>query len=190
VLGVGLLLAGCASPPAEQAETVREAVRKAEQEEADVYSPEAWERANNAWTAAEEELARQGARVSLFRSYREAGVLLGTALADAEEAYRTAVERRREMTAEVGSTLEDLRGDLDTAEELLSKLAGCRALLNSEALELLAVELEDLRGACGEIEDDLAQDDVFEAWTASRTTSEEVERFLQKADDLAERSGC
>jgi len=186
----GLLLAACSSPPAEKMTTVREAMDRAAQVEADVYAPDAWSQANGALTGAEEELARQGARLSLFRSYGDAGSLLDDALAGAEKAYKRSVERRREMTAEVGSTLRDLRGDLNLADELLSDLGKCRALMGSKALESLAGELWGLRSAFDEIEVDLAEGDVFTAWTSSRYVTEESERFLEEVDELAEKSGC
>lgn len=189
-LVAGLLVAACSSPPAEKTETVREAVDRAARVEADVYAPEAWTRANDAWTAAEAELARQGARLSLFRSYGDANSLLDIALAGAEKAYEGAVERRRQMTTEVDVKLGDIRGDLDLADELLSKLVGCRTLRGSEALEALADALWSFRGAYDDIETDLAEDNVFDAWAASRTLSEETERLLDEVDGLAEKSGC
>ena len=92
------LLSACSPPPADKLAIVRKAVAKAESVEAEVYAPEEWVVANDAWTAAEEELARQTARFSLFRSYGDTGKLLDDALAGADKAYGEAVERRRAMT--------------------------------------------------------------------------------------------
>jgi len=187
----GCFVAGCAAPPDEQVTAVKAALDKAEEVDAQTYASEAWNGANDAFVAAEEELSRQKDRLLLLRSYRKTRQMLEDARSRAETAYREAELRRQEMTNEVRTTLSEVRSNLVTAEKMLTRLAACRALRRSPSLEPLAQEQTSLSNDCDTIEANLlATDDIYTAWSAVQGVNEDVERLLEDIDKLAEESGC
>ena len=96
-LGLAIIVAGCASPPASDVDAARAALDKATAERADQYAAESQKAAQDAWTALDVELKAQEGK--WFRSYDKAKELAGAAKAAGDKAAADAVAGRERAEA-------------------------------------------------------------------------------------------
>ena len=96
-LGLALIVAGCASPPASDVDAARAALDKATAERADQFAAESQKAAQDAWAALDAELKVQEGK--WFKSYDKAKELAGAAKAAADKAAADAVAGREKAEA-------------------------------------------------------------------------------------------
>jgi hypothetical protein len=119
-----VVLVGCAKPPADVVQQARSALQAAEAAGAPEHAPAAWDRAKQAAERLEAELARQEHRWKLLRRYGLARSLAEQAATAAKQALAEASTKSSQLRAEIGKTIEDLKGLLLSARSQLSRLPG------------------------------------------------------------------
>ena len=136
---------GCGNPCTTEGAKVEGAVRRAQEAHADLYAPEALQRATDSLRQAQQECRRQASRFYPFRSYRNAQALFNTALQAAEGtlsqakagaalARQEALNSRYEAGMAVNEAIVSLRRAREmkgnsTAQALMGRLDGLRAAL-------------------------------------------------------------
>jgi TonB family protein len=97
VLGLAIVVAGCASPPAADVDAARAALDKATTERADQYAAESLKAAQDAWAALDVELKAQEGK--WFKSYDKAKELAGAAKTAGDKAAADAVAGKEKAEA-------------------------------------------------------------------------------------------
>jgi TonB family protein len=97
VLGLAIVVAGCASPPAADVDAARAALDKATTERADQHAAESLKAAQDAWAALDVELKAQEGK--WFKSYDKAKELAGAAKTAGDKAAADAVAGKEKAEA-------------------------------------------------------------------------------------------
>ncbi|MBZ5639885.1 MAG: hypothetical protein LAO51_14155 [Acidobacteriia bacterium] len=155
VLSVVAVLAtftGCAEMPAQDLDAAKQALDNAKSAQAADYAPDAWRVASDAETRLEAELAAQGDRSALFRSYSKARDMAAEvkrnaeqAVADAATGKEKAKEEATQLMAQAKQANEQAQHDLASAPKGKGTEADLASLKSDT--ESAQTTLQDMEGA-------------------------------------------
>jgi hypothetical protein len=124
LLGVAFLivtLMGCAARPQAELDAAQAALTTAQEAGAEEYVTELYQDAQDSLAAAQEELGRQDARLSVSRDYERATHLLQESARLAGEATARVDERREEVRLEVNDLIADAQDALVQTQQLIAQ---------------------------------------------------------------------
>lgn len=121
VLGMVLLIVGCASKPEAQIASAQKALEGAEQAEAVTYAPTELQKAQDTLAAAQAEIKVQEEAFFLTRSYEKATTLLTQVVTEAEAAAQAAADNKEKVRQEAETLKGQLEVSIAEAEEMLAK---------------------------------------------------------------------
>jgi len=142
--------AGCAQVPQADIDAAKAAVEQAATAGAADYAPDSFRAAQDAETLLDAELAAQGEKFSLTRSYAKATELAAALKAAGEKAAADAATGREAARNEATTLIADAKASLAKAEQLLAKaprgkgtaqdLAALKADLSGAAMSIAEAE--------------------------------------------------
>ncbi len=174
VVGFGLLAAGCSQPPSEAVNAAKAALEAAREAEGGDYAPESLGAAEDALNQLEAEIATQGEKFALLRSYAKAEELAASAQTAAEKATRDAAAGKEAARLKATETMESVRASLEEVNGLLAKAPrgkGTRAEIDAMKADVAAVEsgFEDFDAA-------MAGEHYLEAQAKAEAAQETLDR--------------
>lgn len=181
-----LLLAGCASEPAQEIQAVDTALDHARELEAASYAPDAWQSANDAKARLDAELAAQQERMAMFRSYSDAKQLANQAREAAQTAQERAVEGKQQARDEATSLMEEARSEYQRAQDALASAP--RGKGTQADLAALGSDISGIEPILGEMQAAYDAENYMEAKAkaqaaieAARQVSTEIENAKSAA---------
>lgn len=149
-IAVAAILGGCAKAPQEDITAVQASLDKARLAEADLYAPEALQKAEDALSSAMTEVEAQQARFALIRSFSHAKELLATAKNEADAAVTAAGTGKEAARQEVEVLIRETQQAIEEAKVALETAPtgkGTRA-----EIEAMKAELETLGTGMTEVQ--------------------------------------
>ncbi len=122
IAGYFLIIIFSQKPPVEKIESARKAIAQAVEAEGELYAPEQLELAKKSWQSAMEEWKLNNEKNPLFRSYSKAAELAGTAIQLAQEAEKSAGERRQQLGVYLEQNIQILKKSIRYIERATEKL--------------------------------------------------------------------
>jgi hypothetical protein len=148
LLGVGLL--GCGSSSKKSLKEVKAELDELKTAKSDVYAPEAFKAAKDAYIFAKVEMQEQQEKIALFRSYSHEEVLLTEARRAMEDAKEEAEAGRKEARWDAETLIDEAKRSLEAAEAMVARAPSQRRAAAQAALEdagaVLFEAKEDLKG--------------------------------------------
>ena len=179
---VALLTSGCSGPPTADIEAAKAKVQAISAEDA-AYAPEAHEAAQDAVAQLDAEIAAQGERFALSRSYDRASELAAAAGAAADRVQEAANTERSRLQTEAGQITADARRALGEATQSLETMPAAEAdplKADAAAAQTSLDEAESLLAA-GQLRE--AQQKADEARQAVGRIGEAVSRYTSAAQE-------
>jgi hypothetical protein len=136
-------LIGCASPPEEQLAAAETALDEARQAEADVYSSEQYQEAQEDLQAAQAAIEAENEKSSFSRDYAQAESLLEQALNKAQQARDSAPVQKQQARTDAESAQFEAENAIENARQELDNAPrgkGARADLEALNRDLLQAE--------------------------------------------------
>jgi hypothetical protein len=142
VLSLGPLAAGCSRPPTDAVDAARASLVAARDADAAQYAPEFLGAAEDALADLEGEIASQGERFFLLRSYSRTEELAAAVQAGADEATRNVSTGKEVARVQATETMDDVRASLEDVKDLLARSCGkgTRTEINSMRADVLGIE--------------------------------------------------
>lgn len=119
---VALVVTACAKSPEVQIQQAGTALEAAEAAGAQVYAPDAWNRAKQAMERLNAELSAQDQRLRLFRNFNNARTLAEEAMNAADQAKAEADTKKAQLRADSAKMIADVKSSLQSARTQLSGL--------------------------------------------------------------------
>src|SRR5574339_929010 len=120
ILGLSLLMGGCAQPPAEQLTAAEQAVKDAQQSGAATYVANDYAKVEGLLAAMKSEVAEQDAKFALFRDYGKAEQLAATTKAEAERVKADAAKKLEEAKFAASQAQQAAQAAVASAQELVA----------------------------------------------------------------------
>jgi len=121
VLGLSLVLVGCASAPTEEVNATKAAVEAAQNDDVTTYAPESLQTAQDNLRKALAEIQAQDAKFALSRDYKPASEMLKAAKDSAEKAKNDAQANKAQAKADAEALIAALPATLEEAKKVLAK---------------------------------------------------------------------
>ncbi len=173
-LVAALSLTACAKPPAEAISAAEQAQQAAVAAGAEEYSPEAMNTVTEAKAALDAEIAAQGEKMSLTRSYKRAEELAAAYKTAADQAATAAVAAKEQAKNEATTLITEGRMALDEANAMLASAP--RGKGSRADLAALKADLEAAGASLTEAETSLANGMFLDARSKATSAKEAIQR--------------
>lgn len=174
VLVAALSLTACAKPPAEAISAAEQAQQAAVAAGADEYSPEAMNAVTEAKAALDAEIAAQGEKMSLTRSYKRAEELVAAYKTAADQATTAAAAAKEQAKTEATTLITEGRMALDEATAMLASAP--RGKGSRADLAAMQADLEAAGASLTEAETSLANGMFLDARSKATSAKEAIQR--------------
>jgi chromosome segregation ATPase len=192
VLAIVVLGSACQKPPQAELDAMRQAALDAAADQPLLYAPDAWQNAEQAMLAVDEEIAAQAEKFSLTRSYKKTSELISAADAAVGTARDQAKQTMQQMTDETGEALTATRSALDSSRALLAELGACKRKPKGFAtdLEALDAQLTALTAQADELEQLLADRELMDAEALAGSVLSGAEALAADLENAKSKLGC
>jgi hypothetical protein len=185
VLGLSLLLAGCASAPTEEINATKAAVAAVQTDDVRTYAPDSLQAAQDELNKALAEVQTQDNKFALSRDYKQASAVLKSAKDLAEKAKNDAQANKLKAKADAEATIAALPSALEEAKKVLAKAPrGKDTKADIEAMQNdLKLAEEALNGANQAMGQEKYKDALAQANSAKEKASSviaQVQKALEK----------
>jgi hypothetical protein len=184
VVGMCLLMSGCAQPPAEQINAAEQAVKEAQHGGAATYVANDYAKVEGLLSAMKAEVAEQDAKFALLRDYGKAEQLAAAAKAEAERVKADAVKKMEEAKFAAVQAHQAAQASVASTIELVAKAPAGK---DRAALESIKTDAEALRSSLNDVQMMLDKADYRGAETKANAiqqkadaVSHEIETALAK----------
>ena len=179
MLGVALLVTGCAKAPKPEVDAAKAAYDAAATAQADVFAPEAFTRAKASMTELDAELSAQGRKI--FKNYGKAKSIALAARKAADDAKAAAEARKTELRNELPRTIASLTDGVRVAEgKLAEALAIPGVRLDAAALRN---DLESVKRTLTQAKTDFDGGKLADASTKANQARDLLARANKTIDD-------
>ena len=175
-LVAALALTGCAKPPADAIAAADAAQQAAVAAEAEQYAPEAMNSVAEAKAALDAEIAAQGEKMSLTRSYKRAEELVAAYQAAAEQATTAAAAGKEQAMNEATALIAEGRTALEEGTATLAKAP--RGKGSAADLAAMKADLEAAGVSLTEAEASLAAGAFLDAKSKATSAKETIQRVV------------
>jgi PBP1b-binding outer membrane lipoprotein LpoB len=121
VLGLSLILVGCASAPTEEVNATKAAVEAIQNDDVTTYASESLQTAQDNLNKALAEIQTQDAKFALSRDYKAASEMLKAAKDSAEKAKNDAQVNKAQAKADAEALIASLPATLEETKKVLAK---------------------------------------------------------------------
>jgi hypothetical protein len=184
IVGIGMLMSGCAQPPADQINAAEQAVKEAQQGGAATYVANDFAKVEGLLSAMKAEVAEQDAKFALLRDYGKAEQLATTAKTEAERVKGDAVKKMEEAKFAAVQAHQAAQASVASTIELVAKAPAGK---DRAALESIKTDAEALRSSLNDVQMMLDKADYRGAETKANAiqqkagaVSHEIETALAK----------
>jgi hypothetical protein len=184
ILGLSLLMGGCAQPPVEQLTAAEQAVKDAQQNGAATYVANDYAKVEGLLTAMQTEVAEQDGKFALFRDYGKAEQLAATTKAEAERVKADAAKKMEEAKFAATQAQQAAQSAVASAQELVAKAPAGK---DRAALASIKTDAEALKASLNDVQMLVDKADYLAAQTKAKAiqdkadaVSHEIETALAK----------
>ncbi|HET7910163.1 MAG TPA: hypothetical protein VFL19_05600 [Nitrospira sp.] len=184
ILGLFLLMSGCAQPPAEQLTSAEHAVKDAQQSGASTYVADDYAKVEGLLAAMKTEVAEQDSKFALFRDYGKAEQLAATTKAEAERLKVDAAKKMEEAKFAATQAYQAAQAAVASAHELVARAPAGK---DRAALESIKTDADALKASLNDVQMLVDKADYLTAQTKAKAiqdkadaVSHEIETALAK----------
>lgn len=184
IVGMCVLLSGCAQPPADQINAAEQAVKDAQQSGAATYVANDYAKVEGLLTAMKTEVAEQDGKFALLRDYGKAEQLAVTTKTEAEGVKASAVKKMEEAKFAANQAHQAAQASVASAMDLVAKAPAGK---DRAALESIKTDAVALKASLNDVQMMLDKSDYLGAQTKAKAiqdkadaVSREIETALAK----------
>lgn len=184
ILGMSLLIGGCAQPPADQINAAEQAVKDAQQSGAATYVANDYAKVEGLLAAMKTEVAEQDGKFALLRDYGKAEQLAATAKAEAERVKADAAKKMEEAKFAATQAQQAAQSSVASTLDLVAKAPAGK---DRAALESIKADANALKASLNDVQMMLDKADYLGAQTKAKAiqdkadaVSHEIETALAK----------
>ena len=184
IVGMCVLLSGCAQPPADQINSAEQAVKDAQQSGAATYVANDYAKVEGLLTAMKTEVAEQDGKFALLRDYGKAEQLAVTTKTEAEGVKASAVKKMEEAKFAANQAHQAAQASVASAMDLVAKAPAGK---DRAALESIKTDAVALKASLNDVQMMLDKSDYLGAQTKAKAiqdkadaVSREIETALAK----------
>ena len=184
ILGMSLLIGGCAQPPADQINAAEQAVKDAQQSGAATYVANDYAKVEGLLAAMKTEVAEQDGKFALLRDYGKAEQLAATAKAEAERVKTDAAKKMEEAKFAATQAQQAAQSSVASTLDLVAKAPAGK---DRAALESIKADANALKASLNDVQMMLDKADYLGAQTKAKAiqdkadaVSHEIETALAK----------
>jgi hypothetical protein len=172
ILGMCVLVSGCAQPPADQLNAAEQAVKDAQHSGAATYAANEYAKVEGLLAAMKTEVAEQDGKFALLRDYGKAEQLAATTKAEAERVKTEAAKKMEE--AKFGAT-QAQQAAQTSVKSTLELVARAPAGKDRAALESIKADAEALKASLNDVQMMLDKGEYLGAQTKAKAIQEKAE---------------
>ncbi|HKT36349.1 MAG TPA: hypothetical protein VJR03_16100 [Nitrospira sp.] len=186
ILGLFLLLGGCAQPPTEQINAAEQAVKDAQQSGAATYVANDYAKVEGLMAAMKTEVSEQDGKFALLRDYGKAEQLAATTKAEAERVKADAAKKMEE--AKFAATQQQQAAQAAVASTL-DLVAKAPAGKDRAALESIKTDAEALKASLNDVQMLLDKTDYLGAQTKAKAIQDKAESVSHEIETALAKIG-
>jgi len=186
ILGMSLLMGGCAQPPADQINAAEQAVKDAQQNGAATYVANDYAKVEGLLAAMKTEVAEQNAKFALFRDYGKAEQLAATTKAEAERVKADAAKKLEEAKF---AAVQAQQAAQATVASTLALVAKAPAGKDRAALESIKTDAEALKASLNDSQMLIDKADYLAAQTKAKAIQEKGEAVSREIETALAKIG-
>ena len=186
ILGMSLLMGGCAQPPVDQINAAEQAVKDAQQNGAATYVANDYAKVEGLLAAMKTEVAEQNAKFALFRDYGKAEQLAATTKAEAERVKADAAKKMEEAKFAAAQAYQAAQA---TVASTLALVAKAPAGKDRAALESIKTDAEALKASLNDSQMLIDKADYLAAQTKAKAIQEKGEAVSREIETALAKIG-
>jgi hypothetical protein len=186
ILGLSLLMGGCAQPPAEQLTAAELAVKDAQQAGAATYVANDYAKVEGLLAAMKTEVAEQDGKFALFRDYGKAEQLAATTKADAERVKAEATKKLEEAKFAATQAQQAAQAAVASAQELVAKAPTGK---DRAALQSIKTDAEALKASLNDVQMLVDKADYLTAQTKAKAIQEKADAVSHEIETALAKIG-
>jgi hypothetical protein len=186
ILGMSLLMGGCAQPPADQINAAEQAVKDAQQNGAATYVANDYAKVEGLLAAMKTEVAEQDGKFALFRDYGKAEQLAATTKAEAERVKADAAKKLEEAKF---AAVQAQQAAQATVASTLALVAKAPAGKDRAALESIKTDAEALKASLNDSQMLIDKADYLGAQTKAKAIQEKGEAVSREIETALAKIG-
>ena len=186
ILGMSLLMGGCAQPPADQINAAEQAVKDAQQNGAATYVANDYAKVEGLLAAMKTEVAEQDGKFALFRDYGKAEQLAATTKAEAERVKADAAKKMEEAKFGAAQAYQAAQA---TVASTLALVAKAPAGKDRAALEAIKTDAQALKASLNDVQLLLDKADYLAAQTKAKAIQEKGEAVSREIETALAKMG-
>jgi hypothetical protein len=186
ILGLSLLIGGCAQPPAEQLNAAEQAVKDAQQSGAATYVANDYAKVEGLLAAMKTEVAEQNGRFALFRDYGKAEQLAATTKAEAERVKADAAKKIEEAKFAATQAHQAAQAAVASTQELVAKAPAGK---DRAALQSIKTDAEALKASLNDVQMLVDKADYLTAQTKAKAIQEKADAVSHEIETALAKIG-
>ena len=186
ILGMTLLLAACAQPPADQLNAAEQAVKEAQQSGAATYVANDFAKVEGLLAAMKTEVAEQDAKFALLRDYGKAEQLAATTKAEADRVKADAAKKMEEAKSAATQQQQTAQAAVASTLQLVAKAPAGK---DRAALESIKTDAEALKASLNDVQMLLDKGDYLGAQTKAKAIQDKAEAVSHEIETALAKIG-
>ena len=186
IMGMCLLMSGCAQPPADQINAADQAVRDAQQSGAATYVPDDYAKLEGLLSAMKTEVAEQDGKFALLRDYGKAEQLAATTKAEAERLKTEAAQKLEEAKFGATQAHHAAQASVTSTLELVAKAPVGK---DRAALQTIKTDAEALKASLNDVQMMIDKGQYLGAETKAKAIQEKADAVSHEIETALAKIG-
>lgn len=186
IMGMCLLMSGCAQPPADQLNAADQAVKDAQQSGAATYVPDDYAKLEGLLSAMKTEVAEQDGKFALLRDYGKAEQLAATTKAEAERLKTEAAQKLEEAKFGATQAHHAAQASVTSTLELVAKAPVGK---DRAALQTIKTDAEALKASLNDVQMMIDKGQYLGAETKAKAIQEKADAVSHEIETALAKIG-
>ena len=186
IVGMCLLMSGCAQPPADQINAADQAVKDAQQSGAATYVPDDYAKLEGLLSAMKTEVAEQDGKFALLRDYGKAEQLAATTKAEAERLKIEAAQKLEEAKFGATQAHHAAQASVTSTLELVAKAPVGK---DRAAVQTIKTDAEALKASLNDVQMMIDKGQYLGAQTKAKAIQEKADAVSHEIETALAKIG-
>ena len=186
IVGMCLLMSGCAQPPADQINAADQAVKDAQQSGAATYVPDDYAKLEGLLSAMKTEVAEQDGKFALLRDYGKAEQLAATTKAEAERLKIEAAQKLEEAKFGATQAHHAAQASVTSTLELVAKAPVGK---DRAAVQTIKTDAEALKASLNDVQMMIDKGQYLGAETKAKAIQEKADAVSHEIETALAKIG-
>jgi hypothetical protein len=186
IVGMCLLMSGCAQPPADQINAADQAVKDAQQSGAATYVPDDYAKLEGLLSAMKTEVAEQDGKFALLRDYGKAEQLAATTKAEAERLKTEAAQKLEEAKFGATQAHHAAQASVTSTLELVAKAPVGK---DRAAVQTIKTDAEALKASLNDVQMMIDKGQYLGAETKAKAIQEKADAVSHEIETALAKIG-